>query len=266
MKEVVYLDKPNITVFEDVIPPEVCDEIVAKHIADTMNPDSGGQSRQESYAQVTERVENRGISKGMDPYHYDILASAIVKYSKIPFSHIEAIDIYNYEPGCYLDMHHDYPYDPRQINYYRNGGDRVGTGIFFLTDDFEGGITSFPMLGVDIQPKKGSYLYFRQSYDEATNWSTIHESSQITNGVKWIASCFFSDRPRVGYSPRDFDMQNDNPEFTEPFYIKKFMDIQQTNIILWRKLKQLNDNPELDRLIKEQYGDDFFDGIEEYIR
>lgn len=200
--KVEYLDTPSIVVFENVFTHEQCDSIVQKHIQDSMNPNSGYQSRKESFAQVTEQVENRGISLGMDPRHYDLLASAIVQFAEIPFSHIEACDIYNYETGQFLDLHHDYPYDPRQINYYKYGGDRVGTGIFYLNDDFDGGITRFPKLGVDIKPKKGSFLYFKQCYDEATNWSTIHESTKITKGTKWIASCFFSDQPRVGYSPR----------------------------------------------------------------
>jgi hypothetical protein len=168
-----------------------------------MNPNSGYQSRVESFAQVTEEVENRGISLGVDPYDYDVLATAVVQAARIPYSHIEAIDIYNYETGQFLAFHHDYPYDPRQINYYKYGGDRVGTGIFYLNDNFVGGDTYFPKHNVNIKPKQGSFLYFQQDYDEATNWSTIHESTKITAGTKWIASCFFSDRPRVGWSPRD---------------------------------------------------------------
>jgi|TARA_R110000796_G_scaffold27018_5_gene74685 prolyl 4-hydroxylase len=199
----VYLDTPSITVFENALPIELCNELIEKHTRDSMNPNSGKQSRQESFAQVTEQVENRGISLGMDPLHYDTLASAIVQYADIPFSHIEAADIYNYVQGQFLDLHHDYPYDPKQINYYKAGGDRVGTGIFYLNDDFVGGETNFPKVGVSIKPKAGSFLYFKQCYDEATNWSTIHESTKILSGTKWIASCFFSSCPRVGYSPRN---------------------------------------------------------------
>ena len=195
---------PRISVFDNVLSDEFCDRIIQKHTLAGMNENSGGQSRQESYAQVTEMVEKRGISLGVDPYDYDILATAIVTYAEIPYSHIEAIDVYNYPVGNYLDLHHDYPYDPRQINYYKFGGDRVGTGIFYFNDDFDGGETYFPKLGVRIFPKKGSFLYFEQCYDEETNWSTIHESTLITKGCKWIASCFFSDQPRVGYNKRSW--------------------------------------------------------------
>jgi prolyl 4-hydroxylase len=197
------LDFPRISVFDNVLSEEFCDALVARHSALGMNPNSGVQSRQESYQQVTELVENRGISLGVDPYHYDVLATAIFNTAQIPFSHIEAIDVYNYVEGQYLDLHHDYPYDPKQINYYMYGGDRVGTGIFYLNDDFDGGETCFPKHNVNVIPKKGSFLYFQQGYDESTNWSTIHESKLITQGCKWIASCFFSDQPRVGFNKRE---------------------------------------------------------------
>lgn len=196
-------DIPRISVFDNVLSLEFCKKIIWKHQSAGMNPNSGFQSRVESYAQVTEEVENRGISLGVDPYDYDILATAIVNTAKIPYSHIEAIDVYNYHEGQYLAYHHDYCYDPRQINYYKHGGDRVGTGIFYFNDDFAGGETYFPKFNVTAIPKAGSFLYFEQCYDEPTNWNTIHESKLITKGTKWIASCFFSDRPRVGYSSRD---------------------------------------------------------------
>lgn len=196
------LDFPRISVFDNVLSLDYCQRLVAKHEAAGMNTDSGYQSRVESYAQVTEEVEQRSISLGVDPVDYDVLATAILNVSKVPYNHIEAIDIYNYEQGRFLAYHHDYPYDPRKINYYKHGGDRVGTGIFYLNDNFVGGETYFPKHNVNVVPKAGSFLYFEQCYDEATNWSTIHESKIIKSGVKWIASCFFSDRPRVGYSDR----------------------------------------------------------------
>jgi cold shock CspA family protein len=262
----VYLDHPLIIVFEDVISPEICQEIINKHIKDSMNPNSGKQSRQESFTQVTEDVENRGISLGMDPYHYNIIARTIVDNCGFPYSNIEAIDIYNYITGQYLDLHHDYPYDPKQINYYSHGGDRVGTGILYLNDDFHGGVTSFPKLGVDIKPKTGSLLYFKQSYDEETNWSTIHESTIVTKGTKWIASCFFSETERIGFTDRSNFVPQENPVFTDPFYIKKFMEIQRGNVQLWRKLKDIEADQELKLKIEQQFGENFFSKIDDLIK
>lgn len=263
----VYCEEPLIVVFDNAVPEDICDQIIAKHVADGMNPDSGKQSRQESYTQVTEDVEQRGISLGMDPHHYGIIADAIVENCGFPHSLIEAIDIYNYDVGRYLDLHHDYPYFPDKINYYSHGeNDRVGTGILYLNDDYDGGSTYFPKLGVDVIPKKGSLLYFKQSYDEPTNWSTIHESRVIKKGTKWIASCFFSEKERIGFTDRSEFMPEENPTFDEPFYVKKFMDIQRGNVVLYRKLKNLEEDPQLKIKIEEQFGANFFDGLDDLVK
>ncbi len=262
----VYCEEPLIVVFDNAVPEDVCDEIMSKHIADGMNPDSGKQSRQESYTQVTEEVEQRGISLGMDPHHYNIIANAIVENCGFPHSHIEAIDIYNYDKGRYLDLHHDYPYFPDKINYYSHGrNDRVGTGILYLNDDYEGGSTYFPKLDIDVKPKKGSMLYFKQCYDESTNWSTIHESKVITSGTKWIASCFFSERERIGFTDRENFVPEKNPTFDEPFYVKKFMAIQRDNVRLYRKLKNLEES-EFKKAIEETLGKDFFDKLDDLLK
>lgn len=262
----VFCEEPLILVFDNAVPEKICDEIVEKHIADGMNPNSGKQSRQESYTQVTEDVEQRGISLGMDPHHYNIIANAIVENCGFPHALIEAIDIYNYDVGRYLDLHHDYPYFPDKINYYSHGdNDRVGTGILYLNDDYEGGTTHFPQLGVDVKPKKGSLLYFKQCYDEPTNWSTIHESTVIKQGTKWIASCFFSERERVGFTDRKEFMPEENPTFDEPFYVKKFMEIQRGNVQLYRKLKKLEES-DLKETIKKELGEDFFDKIHDLLK
>jgi prolyl 4-hydroxylase len=265
-KGTVYCEEPLIIVFDNVVSEEDCDKIIEKHIADGMNPNSGKQSRQESYAQVTEDVEQRGISLGMDPHHYGLIADVIVENCGFPHSLIEAIDIYNYDVGRYLDLHHDYPYFPDKINYYSHGNnDRVGTSILYLNDDYEGGTTYFPKLGVDIKPKKGSMLYFKQCYDEATNWSTIHESRVITKGTKWIASCFFSERERIGFTDREDFMPEDNPTFDEPFYVKKFMEIQRANVQLYRKLKQLEES-EMANIVEKELGEDFFKNLDNLVK
>jgi cold shock CspA family protein len=200
------------------------------------------------------------------PVHYNVIAKAIVDNCGFPYSLIEAIDIYNYDVGRYLDLHHDYPYFPDKINYYSHGeNDRVGTGILYLNDDYEGGTTYFPKLGVDVKPKKGSLLYFKQCYDEATNWSTIHESKVIKQGTKWIASCFFSEKERIGFTDRSEFMPEENPTFDEPFYVKKFMDIQRANVQLYRKLKRLEES-EMADIIEKELDEDFFKNLDNLVK
>lgn len=51
----------------------------------------------------------------------------------------------------------------------------------------------------------------------------------------------------------------------EEFYTNKFMVIQQSNVVLWRKLQKLRDNPELRTIIEASMGEDFFKDINELL-
>jgi len=197
MKETIILNFPRISVFDDVVPLEVCDAMIAKY-KDKMYEHAGLESREQSYGQITEEVEQRAISEATNhedrAYFKSLLANAI----GIPESHVEAGDIYRYEEGQFFGLHHDFPYTPNIVPYYSKGGDRKATAIFWFNDDYEGGRCTWPKLGVTVEPKKGCMMYFEYDYpDEETNMSTIHESLPLTKGNKWIAAFFMSNGPQV---------------------------------------------------------------------
>ena len=54
----------------------------------------------------------------------------------------------------------------------------------------------------------------------------------------------------------------EEPIFTEPFYIKKFMEIQQQNVVLWRMLYRIQQNKELSEQVKKEFGENFFEELE----
>ena len=49
-----HLDIPRISVFDNLLSIEACNSIIERHSRNGMNPNSGIQSRQESFQQVTE--------------------------------------------------------------------------------------------------------------------------------------------------------------------------------------------------------------------
>jgi hypothetical protein len=61
MTEKIILEFPRISVFEDVIPLDVCDAMISKYNG-AMNPNAGIESREQTYGQITEEVEQRSIS------------------------------------------------------------------------------------------------------------------------------------------------------------------------------------------------------------
>ncbi len=55
------------------------------------------------------------------------------------------------------------------------------------------------------------------------------------------------------------------PVITDPFYLKKFMQIQQANVVLWRKLHTIKENEDLRATIETYLGDDFFDNLDDLV-
>jgi|APGre2960657373_1045057.scaffolds.fasta_scaffold07368_5 prolyl 4-hydroxylase len=198
MKEVVYSEMPRVTVYEDVVDHEFCDYIINKFTKAGMNPRAGWESYQQSDGQVHEGIEQRNISWDTPQEIREFFWAIITRVTGVPRTHIEAGDIYRYDEGQFFDLHVDYPLEPKKINYYTNGGDRKHTAIFYLNDNFEGGEFYFPILGFSIKPKKGSMAWIEYDYpDESINQSSVHESTIITKGEKWICATFIANGPRV---------------------------------------------------------------------
>jgi hypothetical protein len=196
-EEIKYLEYPRISVFRNVLTSEECRNIIKKY-ENAMNPNAGLESREQTYGQITEEVEQRSISEQTEDADRQFFKNKIVEMIGVPVSHIEAGDIYRYDTNQYFGLHHDFPYDPRTIPYYKHGGDRKATAIFWLNEGYEGGRCTWPELGVTVEPELGGVMYFEYDYpDEAVNMSTIHESLPVTKGIKWIAAFFLANGPRV---------------------------------------------------------------------
>lgn len=198
MDHILYLEHPWISVYTDVLTDKFCNDFILKYNKLGMNPNAGIESREQTKGQITEEVEKRSISWDTPEEDRNFFKNKLAETIGIPVSHIEAGDIYRYETGQYFGLHHDFPYTPEEIAYYEKGGDRKGTAIFWLNDDYEGGECVFPKLDVSVKPVKGGLLYFEYDYpEEKINQLTIHEALPITKGNKWIAAFFVANGPKV---------------------------------------------------------------------
>ncbi|MEK7660656.1 MAG: 2OG-Fe(II) oxygenase [Pseudomonadota bacterium] len=64
---------------------------------------------------------------------------------------------------------------------------RTYSSILYLNDDYEGGHTYYPGLGVRIAPKAGSLLLFGAGYEH------VHGVTKITSGLRYTYSGWFTD-------------------------------------------------------------------------
>ena len=80
------------------------------------------------------------------------------------------------------------------------GNQREWTAIFYLSDDYEGGSTIFPLLDLTIRGRAGDLLVFRNSNaDGEPDRRMRHAGEPVTSGAKWIATRWIRHGPHDPY-------------------------------------------------------------------
>jgi prolyl 4-hydroxylase len=73
---------------------------------------------------------------------------------------------------------------------------RVMTALVYLNDDYEGGETAFPDLGVSVRGRLGDMLLFGNALDDGSrDPATSHAGLPVRAGVKLVASRWIRQRP-----------------------------------------------------------------------
>lgn len=93
----------------------------------------------------------------------------------------EPLQVLRYRPGGEYKPHMDaLPAEPNQ---------RVLTVLVYLSDDYEGGETSFPHTGLAFRGRAGDALLFRNSGpDGRPDPLSLHAGLPVTKGAKYLAS------------------------------------------------------------------------------
>lgn len=115
-----------------------------------------------------------------------------------PVQHMEATAILNYKPGEQITNHYDFvdPDLPNHEEEIRENGQRVITFLVYLNDDYAGGETAFPDLGIEHKGGRGEGLYFVNALpDGSADTRTLHAGKPPVTGEKWIVSQFIRNRP-----------------------------------------------------------------------
>jgi len=115
----------------------------------------------------------------------------------IAFRQLEPLAVLHYAPGEEITEHYDFV-DPNVPDYDReiaSKGQRVVTFLVYLNDDYAGGTTDFPRVGVSHKGRRGDGLYFVNALpDGSADVRTLHAGRPPAHGEKWIVSQFMRDR------------------------------------------------------------------------
>jgi TPR repeat protein len=110
-----------------------------------------------------------------------------------PMQHFETPMVLHYSVGQQITPHFDF-IDANASDYaeqIREQGQRMITFLLYLNDDYDGGETTFPELGIVHRGTAGGGLYFINAHADLTpNRRMLHTGSPPLRGEKWVVSQF----------------------------------------------------------------------------
>jgi len=131
----------------------------------------------------------------------EALRARISAATRLPEHIFEVPQVMHYAPGQEFTLHHDYldPGQPGHAADIARRGQRMGTFLIYLNDDYEGGETGFPRAGIAHRGRTGDALFFANvTPDGQPDPLTLHTGRPPASGEKWIFSQWIRDRAPEG--------------------------------------------------------------------
>lgn len=185
---------PRVIVFGDLLSDEECEGLIAAarlRLARslTVETQTGGEALnidRTSDGMFFERGENPIVAR---------LEQRISTLLRWPVEFGEGLQVLRYAPGAQYRPHYDYfdPAEPGTPTILRRGGQRVATLVMYLYEPEQGGATTFPDVGLEVAPKRGTGVFF--SYDRPDpSTRTLHGGAPVLAGEKWVATKWLRER------------------------------------------------------------------------
>lgn len=189
-------ESPRIGVLEGFLPQAFCDWIVAR-----ARPKLEG-ARVKDPVKGTQQAEYRSNSgAGFSLLESDLILQRVnaraAQAAGLPLANQEPANVLHYLPGEEYRPHFDF-ITRSELNEseLRACGQRAATVLVYLNDDYEGGETDFPELGLRFKARAGDALLFHNLTPAGEPDSrTLHAGLPPARGEKWLYSKWIRQRP-----------------------------------------------------------------------
>lgn len=111
----------------------------------------------------------------------------------LPIDNFDGPTALHYAVGEEIKDHYDYinPATPNYEHEIKTRGERLITFLVYLNDDYDGGETAFPSVGLNHKGRRGDGLLFVNALpDGKPDGRSVHAGRPPTRGEKWLLSQF----------------------------------------------------------------------------
>jgi prolyl 4-hydroxylase len=193
-------DQPRIVVIDDFASPAECDWLLGRcraHLRRAMVY-RGSASLATSEGRTNTEAD-------YTIFNADVLLALLRERMAVALgvasTHFEVTKLLHYEPGEQFALHGDFLElnTPELVREVEVRGQRAATFLTYLNDDYEGGETEFPKLGIRHKGRRGSALLFHNVNGESRpDYATLHAGLPPLTGEKWLLSQWVRTRPVTG--------------------------------------------------------------------
>ena len=179
---------PRIVVLRNLLSDAECDELIALARPRLSRSETVVNRTGESEVNAARTSQGMFFSRG-EGVLVSLIESRIAALLNWPIERGEGLQVLRYGVGAEYRPHFDY-FDPAQAGtppILKRGGQRVGTVLMYLNTPEAGGATTFPDAGIEVQPLRGSAVFFSYSQPSPST-RTLHGGASVLSGEKWVAT------------------------------------------------------------------------------
>tara|TARA_R110001583_G_scaffold155567_1_gene307236 strand:- start:6429 stop:7010 length:582 start_codon:yes stop_codon:yes gene_type:complete len=171
-------------VMDNVLTTEECEELISMG-----TPSMGDSSTVGKIIEGYRTSSNTYISKEIDNKMIQKINLVTEGLTELPTENQEDICVVKYLEGEEYKQHFDYMYGNQSEEgkaEMDRGGDRIFTVMFYLNDNFEGGGTLFVEPNIEVRPKTGRCVVWKNYLDGKPNTRSMHAGLPVDGGIKYI--------------------------------------------------------------------------------
>jgi hypothetical protein len=196
---VIRHDNPRVSTFPAFVRPELCAELIGYahgHLAPARVYDP---STHEDIVVAHRSNTLATFDVRQVELVHSLLQARMAAACGFSERMMEAPSVLHYAPGEQIAEHYDFVNPASSPDYtaeIARNGQRMITFLIYLNDDYEGGETDFPLLGVTHKGTRGEGIYFVNALaDGSPDKRMLHAGRPTTRGEKWIVTQFVRSIP-----------------------------------------------------------------------